>query len=126
MEDLLIQGEKGTYFIPTVEFSAKSGVCVLKGESYLEDTFTFYQKLEEWLKEFATTGKPITFNIGLSYFNTASSRSLLDLLTILKQYEEAGGKVTVNWELESWDDDMKQEVEDFSEDSGLTINTSTQ
>lgn len=123
MDNLRIQGEKNTFFIPTVDFSAETGVCVLKGESYLEDTFSFYQKLENWFKEFVKTKKPITFNIGLSYFNTSSSRSILDLLMVLKKYEDDGGSVTVNWHLENWDDDMKLEVEDFSADSGLTINT---
>jgi hypothetical protein len=122
MENLVIKGEKNTFFIPTVDFSADSGVCVLKGESYLEDTFNFYQRLENWLKEYTALRKPLTFNIGLSYFNTASSRSILDMLMILKQYEESGGQVAVNWKLENWDDDMKQEIEDFSADSGLTIN----
>jgi hypothetical protein len=41
---------------------------------------------------------------------------------ILKQYQESGGHVTVSWKLENWDEDMKQEIEDFSADSGLTIN----
>jgi hypothetical protein len=123
MENLTIKGEKNTFFIPNVEFSADSGVCALHGESYLEDTFSFYQRLENWLNEFTSSiKKPIIFNIGLSYFNTASSRSILDLLMLLKQYQEQGGDVTVNWTLQNWDDDMKQEIEDFSADSGLIIN----
>ena len=123
MENLHIQGEKNTYYIPTVNFSAETGICELKGESYLENTFEFYEKLEEWMKEFFKSKKALTLNIGLTYFNTASSKSILDLLNLVKGYEIEGGKVSVNWYLEKWDDDMKQEVEDFIDDSGLEINT---
>lgn len=123
MENLQIKGEKNTYYIPTVDFSAETGICELKGESYLENTFEFYEKLESWLKEFFKLKKPLILNIGLSYFNTASSRSIIDLLLLIKGFQDDGGKVTVNWYLENWDDDMKQEVEDFTEDSGLEINT---
>lgn len=121
MNDIHIKGEKGTFFIPVVNFSAETGICELDGESYLEDTFTFYQPLIDWVNEFAKTGKPITLNVGLTYFNTASSRSILDILLALKDYEENGGTVAVNWSIKDWDEDMQQEVEDFALDSDLSI-----
>lgn len=124
MEDLKIKGEKNVYFIPFVNFSAETGLCELGGESYLEDTFQFYSVLLNWLTDYTTQiRKPITFNFSLSYFNTASSRSILDILNILKQYEEQGGSVTVNWHFQEWDEDLKQEVEDFAIDANLTIHT---
>lgn len=122
MEDLKIKGEKGTFFVPNIHFSAKTGICEVQGESYLEDTFTFYQPLVDWIKEFASTQQPITLNVGLTYFNTASSRSILDLLEALKAYEETGGQVKVNWTVKDWDEDMQQEVEDFAMDADLPIN----
>ena len=67
--------------------------------------------------------KPITFHFGLTYFNTSSSRSILDNLNTLKQYEQQGGSVTVNWRIRDWDQDMKQDVEDFSIDANLPIHT---
>jgi hypothetical protein len=122
MEDLFIKGEKNTFFIPTVQFSAQAGICELGGESYLENTFEFYQPLLNWLREYmTTTKKPITFNFSLTYFNTASSRSILDLLNVLKEYKTAGGSVQVNWYLQAWDEDMEQEIEDFSADADLPI-----
>ena len=122
MQDLNIKGEKGTFFVPNVYFSAETGVCELDGESYLEDTFTFYKPLVDWVKEYAASGNSITLNVGLTYFNTASSRSILDLLQELKQYQENGGDVTINWAIKDWDEDMQQEVEDFAMDADLTIN----
>ena len=121
MKDLKVKGEKGTFFIPNVFFCGETGVCELDGESYLEDTFTFYQPLINWVKEYTATQKPLTLNVGLTYFNTASSRSILHLLQALKEYEEKGGTVAVNWSIKDWDEDMQQEVEDFSLDAALPI-----
>lgn len=122
METLKIIGEKNNFFIPSVHFCRDSGVCDLGGESYLEDTFLFYEPLVAWLKEY-TEHKigPITFNISLTYLNTASSKSLLDMLHVLKNYENSGGKVTVNWFVHEWDEDMKLEAEDMAADTHLEI-----
>jgi hypothetical protein len=123
MENLEIKGSTGTYLTPTVNFSAESGVCELKGESYHEDTFEFYNQLGSWVEKFiAEVKKPLTLNINLTYFNTASSRGILDLLNIVKGYEDQGGKVVVNWYYNNWDEDMLEEIEDMAEDSGLNIN----
>jgi len=124
MENLKIIGEKNVFFIPTVNFSVETGICELDGESYLENTFAFYAPLLKWLEDYMIhVNKPLTFNFGLIYFNTSSSRSILDILNMLKQYEKQGGSVTVNWKIRDWDEDLKQEIEDFSIDSDLTIHT---
>lgn len=122
MENLKIIGEKNIFFVPNVNFCVETGICELDGESYLENTFEFYAPLLKWLEDYMMyVNKPLTFNFSLNYFNTASSRSILDILNILKQYEKQGGTVTVNWRVRDWDQDMKQDVEDFSSDSNLPI-----
>jgi hypothetical protein len=123
MDDLNIQGSHGDFDIPTVNFNAESGVCELSGESYLENTTEFYSRLSNWLDEYiSTVQKPITFNFRLSYFNTSSSKRILYILHKLKDYEENGGNVTVNWYYDKDDTDMEEDVEDFILISNLKIN----
>lgn len=123
MENIEIKGYKDDYFIPTVSFNAESGVCEIAGESYLEETVEFYAPLLKWLEEFTTTVKnPLTFNFKLTYFNTSSSKRILDIMLILKEYEENEGQVTANWYIEDDDTDMEDEVEDFKIASDLEIN----
>jgi hypothetical protein len=123
MENIHIEGSHDVFFVPTVDFNAETGVCEISGESYLEETIEFYTPLLEWLENYiAEIDKPITLNIKLTYFNTSSSRCILDILNILKDYEEAGGKVTVNWFYDVEDSDMVEEVEDYMIDSELQIN----
>jgi hypothetical protein len=124
MEDINIQGKKGEYLIPVVKFSAGTGICEMGGESYHENTFDFYHPLVAWLEEYTTTvKKPVVFNFKLSYFNTAASRGITDMLNVLKRYQNNGGQVTINWYYLEWDVDILEEIGDFARDLGLAINT---
>ncbi len=123
MENLKIEGSHGAFFVPFVDFNSNSGRCELSGESYLENTSEFYDKLLEWLENYMENiRKPIYFNIKLTYFNTSSSRAILDILNLLKAYEDDGGQIRVNWYYEEDDLDMEEEIEDYIFDTDLDIN----
>ncbi|MCB0588275.1 MAG: DUF1987 domain-containing protein [Phaeodactylibacter sp.] len=123
MQNLEIKGSHGDYDVPTVFFNAETGVCELKGESYLEKTAEFYDRLLAWLDEYIeTVSNPITFNFRLTYFNTSSSKRILYILLKLKEYEDNGGEVTTNWYYDEDDTDMEEEIEDFRIISNLEIN----
>ena len=123
MQNLDIKGSHGDYDIPSVNFNADTGVCELKGESYLEKTAEFYDRLLGWLDQYISeVDKPITFNFKLTYFNTSSSKRILYILLKLKEYEDNGGEVTTNWYYDEDDTDMEEDVEDFRIISNLDIN----
>ena len=123
MENLVLQGSHGEYDVPTVNFNAETGICELAGESYLENTVAFYDQLLNWLDQYIEQVKqPITFNFKLNYFNTSSSKRLLYIMLKLKAYEDAGGKITVNWHYNSEDIEMEEDVEDLSMIARLTVN----
>jgi hypothetical protein len=124
MENLYIEGYQDNYYIPTVDFNAQTGICTISGKSYLEDTNAFYLILLEWLDQyFNEVAKPIQFNLRLRYYNTSSSRSVLDIFDLLKIYEDNGGQVEVNWYCRDIDYDVVlEEVEDYMEESDLKIN----
>lgn len=122
MENLIIVGQKDTYFTPDVKLDAESGICAISGESYLEDTVEFYKPIFDWLSEYLRSGRPITFNFNLTYFNTNSSRSILNILKLLKTYENQGGEVSVNWFYQEGDDDMLAEIEEYMIDAEIDLN----
>ena len=123
MENIIIEGTRDTYFIPTVDFNAETGKCKISGESFLEDTIEFYTPLMKWIEKYTLEQKkPIEFEIKLSYFNSSTSRCILDILNILKDYEEEGGKIQVNWHYDKNDVDMEEDIEDYIADTGLDIN----
>jgi len=123
MQNITILGSSDVYFIPTVNFNAETGVCEIKGESFLEETEAFYKPLKEWFVKFTKEiKKPITLIFDLKYFNTSSSKAFLDILKILKQFQDSGGKVTINWHYDEEDLDMEESLEDYRIDTGLSIN----
>ncbi len=123
MENLKIKGSHTNFFTPTIDFNADTGICQLSGESFLEDTAEFYYPVLEWLEDYINTVKgPIALIIKLTYFNTSSSRSILDMLYLLKDYKDAGGEVVVNWHFSEKDVDTEEEIDDNIMDTGLDIN----
>ncbi len=124
MENIDIQGFKDDFFVPTVNFNARTGICMLGGESYLEETVEFYAPLLQWLREYTESpnNTNIEFNFKLTYYNTSSSKRIVDILLILKEFQNKGGDVKTNWYYEEDDLDIVDEVEDFMKISKLNIN----
>jgi len=122
MENITLTSSPTTPYFPEVKFDAKKGICEISGESYMEETYKFYLPLINWLKNYTKeVKKPIELNIKLIYLNTSSTKCVLDMLEILKDYEDEGGKVKVNWYYDASDPDMVDEVEDFEAESGMKI-----
>ena len=122
MENILIERHFEDDFEPSVDFNATTGTCVLAGESYLDYSTEFYEPLINWFKQYFEEVKgPINLDIRLTYFNTSSSKHIYMLLTLLKEYENSGGKVNVNWHFESKDEELVYEVDDLKIASGLNI-----
>jgi hypothetical protein len=121
MENIILEAGEDVA-TPEVKFIAQTGICEIAGESYLEKTYAFYDPLYVWLHEYMDTiGKPITLNMRLKYMNTSSSKCILIMFKMLKDYMEAGGIVQVNWYIKDEDDVMKEEVEDLIEEADLAI-----
>jgi len=123
MKDLILESQNGTYITPAVRFIAESGVCEISGESFLEETAKFYAPIAEWLKNYTISeNKTLIFSIKLTYFNTSTSKWILNILNILKDYEQDGNSLIVNWYYDQDDVDMQDDIEDYELDSGLKIN----
>jgi hypothetical protein len=121
MNDLKITGSSDTFFTPNVDFNGVTGVCSISGESYLENTIEFYKKLLDWLEEYLSAHQTIDFHFSLSYFNTTSSKSILQLLLLLKKHKDTGKEVKITWHYNPDDEDMREEAEDYELDSGLKL-----
>jgi hypothetical protein len=63
----------------------------------------------------------IDFSIRLSYFNTSSSKRILEILILLQKYAETGGKVICRWYYDPEDLDMEEDIEDLKVISKLSL-----
>lgn len=124
MESLKIEATKQT---PAVCFNAKKNVLDIKGECYPENIAEFSAPIFSWLEEFLeqlTEKQAFTVNIELAYFNSSSSKMLLDLFDKLEEeVADNGKKITVNWIYEGDNDTAEEYGEEFQEDlESLTFN----
>lgn len=97
---------------PKVILDKGSNIFEISGRSLPEDAAEFYQPILDWLDAYAGDSLPKTnFVVKLEYFNTASSKLILDVLTKLEDVD--GAKVT--WYYYDDDEDMEEAGEEFSE-----------
>ena len=102
MESISIEGTPKT---PAVNFNAETGVIEIKGRSIPENSIEFYRPLVEWLEEYSENPQKLTtVNIQLEYFNTSSSKCILDVFKKLEAIKKARNEVIINWYYEEDDE----------------------
>ncbi|MCE2996386.1 MAG: DUF1987 domain-containing protein, partial [Flammeovirgaceae bacterium] len=90
----------------------KNGIFEISGRSLPEDSAEFYKPVIEWINAYGAEANPTTeFAFKLEYFNTASSKLILDVLSAL---EEIKG-IKVVWYFHDDDEDMEEAGQEFSE-----------
>lgn len=100
---------------PYVVLDAANNNFMISGKSLPEDTFSFYNPILSWLKEYANNPNPKTeFNFKLIYFNTATSKSIVDILIILENMKKAGHDIMVRWHFPDDDEDIEDSGEEFA------------
>jgi len=117
MDKLVIDGSAKT---PSIEFDAASGVLSMRGRSIPENSIEFYKPLNEWLDSYS--GSPTvktTVDVRLEYFNTSSSKCILDFFKKLEGVNGSNTEVHVNWYFETDDEDMEEAGEDYKAIVGL-------
>lgn len=111
MESISIEGTPKT---PTVNFDAETGIVEIKGRSIPENSIEFYRPLVEWLEDYSKGPQKLTtVNIQLEYFNTSSSKCILDVFKKLESIKKAKNEVIINWYYEEDDEDMLEAGEDY-------------
>lgn len=113
METIKINGTDDT---PGIILDAASEVFEISGRSLPEDVTAFYDPVLNWLDEYAEKPNPKTeFVFKLTYFNTASSKVLLDILMKLEDINNDGHEVIVKWYSPEDDEDMQEAGEEYAD-----------
>ena len=113
METIKIQGTEDT---PKVTLDKDNDIMEISGRSLPEDVASFYEPVLTWLEEYAQSPNEKTiFNFKLVYFNTASSKLLLDILMKLEEIHESGADVLIRWHFPEDDEDMEEAGEEYAD-----------
>jgi SiaC family regulatory phosphoprotein len=99
---------------PKLSFDQKTGKFLMSGRSIPENSIEFYRPLFEWLDDYVKIPSDKTiFDIKLEYFNTSSSKCLVEIFRRLEKISD--NSVVINWFYEEDDEDMQESGEDFKE-----------
>ena len=113
METIKIQGTEDT---PKIILDAENEILEISGRSLPEDVSSFYEPVLNWLNDYAENPATKTvFNFKLTYFNTASSKLLLDILIKLEELHEKGNEVVIRWHYPEDDEDMAEAGEEYAD-----------
>lgn len=104
----------GTPKTPSVRLDGTTGIIEVKGRSIPENSVEFYKPLIDWLEKYGAAPCASTVvNIQLEYFNTSSSKCILDIFKKLELINKKGNPVEINWYYEEDDEDMFEAGEDY-------------
>lgn len=108
MKDILLEGTAKT---PEVKFSIDPISMSLSGRSIPENSIEFYKPLLDWVDQsIQLHDEEVCISVKLEYFNTSSSKCLMDLF---KRIEKAAPMASVDWYYEEEDEDMLEAGEDY-------------
>ncbi len=121
-----------TEFTPEIVLDVDARIFSFKGVSRPEDVLKFYLPAINWIRDFEQemtihanlkyqiTSIKVEFH--LSYFNSASSKMLLQLLENIKKLQSKGIDLNINWLYDEADEQMYDDGLDLSESVDLPFN----
>jgi hypothetical protein len=107
----------GTEDTPEIHFNSSENEYVISGRSLPEDVSSFYKPVFDWLNEFEknSVSNP-SFKFKLEYFNTASSKIILDILMRLEDINGTkSSNIGIDWYYMESDDDMLEAGEEYKD-----------
>jgi hypothetical protein len=92
---------------PFVLLDPATGLLEITGTSTPEDSFAYYKPIFNWLDNYiASPNESTKLTIKLDYFNTSSSKCVLNILKKIEKLYQSGYQVEVMWHYHPDDKDM--------------------
>jgi hypothetical protein len=92
---------------PEIKFDPDNNYFIIKGRSLPEDANDFYAPYKKWLKNYFTgTIEPADFILQIDYFNSSSSRMILEMIYIIRDCINEGNQINIIWRYQEDDDEM--------------------
>ena len=105
-----------TKYTPEIIMNPENGQISIKGKSYPENTFEFYEPVMKWLNSYFEEPQEKTIvNFEIVYFNSSSSKLFFDLFDLIDE-NSSKSDIQVNWIYDEENDSALEAGEDFKED----------
>ena len=101
---------------PKIDFDPISGNLVIEGKSFPPNVAEFYKTVLDWIDAYLKQpAAQTTLHLKLEYFNTASSKMIMDMLYKLEEFYRHGGNIKIIWYYPTDDEDMQETGIEYSE-----------
>jgi len=101
---------------PSVVLNKEENKFEIAGKSMPEDVAQFYEPIIDWVEEYAEDPNAKTVvDFKLVYFNTASSKMILDFMIKFEEMYEDGKDVLLRWYFPEDDEDMEEAGEEYAD-----------
>ncbi len=109
---------------PYILIDEAESYMVISGESFPENVSEFYKDVIQWLSNYLDRNfSKLTVDFELVYFNSSTSKLLMNVFDLLETAVSNGKFIVVNWIYNADNDIIKECGEEFAEDfDSLKIN----
>jgi hypothetical protein len=116
MDTLILEATKST---PYILLDPQANQILMKGESYPENAAKFYAPVFSWIERYFSSHDPkkIVVDFELLYFNSSSSKALMNLLEMLEHAVSSGHEVLVYWHYNAENDLSLECGQELQEDA---------
>ncbi len=123
LKKLLMEDTKNSLLI---EFDNETQQLVMKGRSFPANSQIFFIPLFEWTQNYIKSNPThTTLDISFVYLYSRAGKQLFDLMKLLNESKKNGNQITINWNYEDGDEDMRQLGKDFSSVLNMEFNFGT-
>ena len=112
MEEYYIEATKSS---PEISFDPDENTLTIKGESYPENSFSFYKPIFELIEKAIANNDEFKLIIEVSYLNTSSTKSFMNLLDIAEEGYQKGKNISVEWYYKKDNEHSYELAMDFKE-----------
>jgi hypothetical protein len=114
---------KATDLTPEIILAPAEYRFIIAGKSAPEDVRGLYYPVLEWMEEFVaevrkennyTDTNPLRLKLDLEYFNSSSAKFLFDIFGHLRDLNNEGTPVEIEWHYDEEDTDLREAGEDLS------------
>lgn len=101
--------------IPNIILDKDNNIFEFSGRSLPEDADEFFEPIMEWVNIYVQIPNPETkLEFRMDYFNTASSKCILEFLEKFEALANEGKSVKVVWYYNTMDEDMLEAGKDYA------------
>lgn len=112
MKPLILESTQDT---PGVILDPKSKQFLFEGTSIPENSKKFFEPIFNWIADYTQDPNDETIvDFKMKYFNTSSTKSILDIMILFKELPKQGKMLIINWYFAKDDEDMMEAGEGFS------------